>query len=97
VSSGDSWLRLRAADRAVCSGRVLGGDPGGDGPGVVLMLSFGAEILRPCCRPRLGRTSPKVELTPRVLLLPLHRRLSLQDWFACSMHMFFAAAEAQTY
>jgi hypothetical protein len=38
-----------------------------------------------------------VELTPRVLLLPLHRRLSLQDRFACSVHMFFAAAEAQTY
>jgi hypothetical protein len=38
-----------------------------------------------------------VELTPRVLLLPLHRRLSLQDRFACSMHMFFAAVEAQTY
>jgi hypothetical protein len=64
---------------------------------VVLTSSFGAEILRPCCRPRLGRTSPKVELTPTVLLLPLHRRLSLQDRFAYSMHMFFAAAEAQTY
>jgi hypothetical protein len=64
---------------------------------VVLTSSFGAEILRPCCRPRLGRTPPKVELTPRVLLLRLHRRLSLQDWFACSMHMFFATAEAQTY
>jgi hypothetical protein len=64
---------------------------------VVLTSSFGAEILRPCCRPRLGRTSPKVELTPRVLLLPLHRSMSLQDQFACSMHMFFAATEAQTY
>jgi hypothetical protein len=64
---------------------------------VVLTSSFGAEILRPCCYPRLGRTSPKVESTPRVLLLPLHRRLSLQDLFACSMHMFFAATEAQTY
>jgi hypothetical protein len=85
------------ASRAVCSGRVSGGDPGGDGPGVVLTSSFGAEILRPRCRPRLGRTSPKVELTPRVLLLPLHRRMSLQDRFACSMHMFFAATEAQTY
>jgi hypothetical protein len=63
----------------------------------VLTSSFGAEILCPCCRPRLGRTSPKVELTPRVLLLPLHRRLSLQDRFACSVHMFFAATEAQTY
>jgi hypothetical protein len=61
------------------------------------MSSFGAEILRPRCRPRLGRTSPKVELTPRVLLLPLHRLLSLRDQFACSMHMFFVAAEAQTY
>jgi hypothetical protein len=38
-----------------------------------------------------------VELTPRVLLLPLRRRLSLQDRFAYSMHMFFAAAKAQTY
>jgi hypothetical protein len=36
---------------------------------MVLTSSFGAEILRPCCSPRLGRTSPKVELTPRVLLL----------------------------
>jgi hypothetical protein len=85
------------AGRAVCSGRVPGEDPGGDGPDAVLTSSFGAEILRLCCCPRLGRTSPKVELTPRVLLLPLHRRLSLQDRFACSMHMFFAAAEAQTY
>jgi hypothetical protein len=32
-----------------------------------------------------------------VLLFPFHRRLSLQDRFACSVHMFFAAAEAQTY
>jgi hypothetical protein len=38
-----------------------------------------------------------VELMLRVLLLPLHRRLSLQDRFACSMRMFFVAAEAQTY
>jgi hypothetical protein len=45
------------------------------------MSSFGVEILRPCCRPRLGRTSPKVELTPRVSLLSLHRRLILQDQF----------------
>jgi hypothetical protein len=64
---------------------------------VVLTSSFGAEIVRPCCRPRFGRTPPKVELTPRVLLLPLHRRLSLLDRFTCSMRMFFAAAEAQTY
>jgi hypothetical protein len=64
---------------------------------VVLTSSYGAEVLRPCCRPRLGQTSPKVELTPRVLLLPFHQRLSLQDRFACIVHMFFAAAEAQTY
>jgi hypothetical protein len=48
---------------------------------MVLTSSFGAEILRPCCRPRFGRTSPKVELTPRVLLLPLRQGLSLQDRF----------------
>ena len=57
--------------RAACSGWILGEDPGGDGPGVVLMSSFGVEILRPRRRPRLGRTSPKVLSTPRVLLLPL--------------------------
>jgi hypothetical protein len=81
VSSGDSWLRLWVAGRAVCSGRVPGGDPSGDSLGVVLTSSFGVETLRPCCRPRLGQTSPKVELTPRVLLLPLRRRLSVQDRF----------------
>jgi hypothetical protein len=69
------------AGQAVCSGRVPGEDPGGDGPGAVPRSSFGVETLRPRCRPRLGRTSPKVELTPRVLLLPFRRRLSLQDWF----------------
>jgi hypothetical protein len=67
--------------RAVCLGRIPREDPGGDGPGVVLMSSFEVEILRPRCRPRLGRTSPKVGLTPRVLLLPLHQGPSLQDWF----------------
>jgi hypothetical protein len=56
--------------RAVCSSRIPREDPGGDGPGVVLMSSFGVEILRPRRCPRLGRTSPKVLLTPRVLLLP---------------------------
>jgi hypothetical protein len=56
--------------RAVCSSQILGEDPGGDGPGVVMMSSFEVEILRPRRRSRLGRTSPKVYLTPRVLLLP---------------------------
>jgi hypothetical protein len=32
--------------------------------------SFGVEILGPRRRPRLGRTSPKVLSTPRVLRLP---------------------------
>jgi hypothetical protein len=59
------------AGRAVCSGRVPRGDPGDDGPGVVLTGSFEVEILRPCRHPRLGRTPPKVESMPRVLLLPL--------------------------
>jgi hypothetical protein len=51
--------------------RFLRGDPGGDGLGVVLTSSFEGEILRPCRRPRPGRIPPKVESTPRVLLLPL--------------------------
>jgi hypothetical protein len=59
------------AGRAICSGRVPGRDPGDDGPGVVLTGSFEVETLRPCRRPRLGRTPPKVESMPRVLLLPL--------------------------
>jgi hypothetical protein len=71
MSSGDNSLRLGAAGRAVCSGRVPGGGPGDDGPGVVLTGSFEAEILRPRRRPRLGRIPPKLESTPRVLLLPL--------------------------
>jgi hypothetical protein len=41
-------------------GRIPGEDPGGDGPSAVLMSSFGVEILRPRCRPRLGRILPKV-------------------------------------
>jgi hypothetical protein len=53
-----------------CSGWILGEDPGGDGQGVVMMSSFRVEILGPGRRPRLGRTSPKVQSTPRVLLLP---------------------------
>jgi hypothetical protein len=57
--------------RAACSGRILGEDPGGDGPGLVMTLSFRVETLGPRYRPRLGRASPKVLPTPRVLLLPL--------------------------
>jgi hypothetical protein len=56
--------------RAACSGQILGEDPGGDGPGLVMMLSFRAKTLGLCRHPRLGRTSPKVLLTPRVLQLP---------------------------
>jgi hypothetical protein len=57
--------------RAACSGQILGEDPGGDGPGLVMALSFSAETLEPRHRPRLGRTSPKLLSTPRVLLLTL--------------------------
>jgi hypothetical protein len=57
--------------RAACSGRILGEDPGGDGPGLVMTLSFRAKTLGPRHRPRPGRTSPKVLSMPRVLLLPL--------------------------
>jgi hypothetical protein len=58
------------ASRAACPSRILGEDPGGDGPGLVMTLSFRAETLGLRHRPRLGRTSLKVLSTPRVLLLP---------------------------
>jgi hypothetical protein len=57
--------------RAACSSWILGEDPGGDGPSLVMTSSFRVEILGPRSRPRLGRASPKVLSTPRVLLLPL--------------------------
>jgi hypothetical protein len=56
--------------RAACSGRIPGEDPGGDGPGLVMTPSFRVEVFGPRRRPRLGRTSPKVLSTLRVLLLP---------------------------
>jgi hypothetical protein len=55
--------------QATCPSRILGEDPGSDGPDVVMTSSFRVEILGPRRRPRLGRTSPKVLSTPRVLLL----------------------------
>jgi hypothetical protein len=51
---------------------------------------------RSCRRPRPGQIPPKAKTTPRVLPLPL-LCLNLQGQFVCSMRMFFAAAEAQTY
>jgi hypothetical protein len=48
------------ADRAVCSSRIPKEDPAGAGPGVVLLSSFGVEILQPRRRPRLGQIPPKV-------------------------------------
>jgi hypothetical protein len=61
------WVRWKSEGRAhlarlhaACSSRILGGDPGGDGPGVMMKSSFRVEILGPRRRPRLGRTSPKV-------------------------------------
>ncbi len=46
-------------------------DTAAGGPSAVLASSFEVEILRPCRRPRPGQIPPKVESTPRVLLLPL--------------------------
>jgi hypothetical protein len=66
--------------RAACSGRILEEDPGGDGPGLVMTLSFKAETLGPRRRPRLGRASPKVLSTPGGAAAPFSRQdPSLQD------------------
>jgi hypothetical protein len=52
----------------------------------------GWRSLRPCRRLRPGQIPPRVETSPRVLLLP--RCLNLQEQFICSMRMFFATAGA---
>jgi hypothetical protein len=67
---GTAGLGCGAVGRAICSGRVPGGDPSDDGPGAVLTFSFEAEILRPCRRSRPGQIPLMVESTLRVLLLP---------------------------
>jgi hypothetical protein len=56
--------------RAACSGRIPEEDPGSNGPGVAMTLSFRVEIFGPRRRPRLGQTSPKVSSMLRVLLPP---------------------------
>jgi hypothetical protein len=56
--------------RAACSGQIPGEDPGGDDPGLVMTSFLRVEVFGPHRRPRLGRTSPKVLSTPRVLLVP---------------------------
>jgi hypothetical protein len=83
TSSEDGWPRPGVTGRAVCLGRIPGEDPGGDGPGVAMMSSFRVEIFGPRRRPRLGRTSPKVLSTPRVLLLPLAVKIR-----ACRIGLF---------
>jgi hypothetical protein len=45
------------AGRAVCSSRIPGEDPGGDGPGVVLMSSFGVGD-PPTASPSEARSDP---------------------------------------
>jgi hypothetical protein len=59
--------------RAVYSSRILGEDPGGDGPGVMMKSSFRVEILGPRRHPRLGRTSPKVLLLPSAVKIRAYR------------------------
>jgi hypothetical protein len=51
------------------------------------------RTFRPCRRPRPGQILPKVETTPRVLLLPLSMS-EPAGTVCCSMRMFFAATEA---
>jgi hypothetical protein len=75
MSAGTAGRGLGVTSRAACPSRILGEDPGSDGPGVAMTSSFRVEIFGPRRRPRLGRTSPKVLSTPRVLLLPSSVRI----------------------
>jgi hypothetical protein len=62
------------------------------------MSSFGVRIHRLLRCPRLGRTSPKVWLTPRVLLLPSTVKIrAYRIGLSCRVCMFSEAAEAQTH
>ena len=70
TSLEDSWPRPRGDRPSRLLGPDSREDPGSDGPGVAMTSSFRVEIFGPRRRPRLGRTSPKVLSTPRVLLLP---------------------------
>jgi hypothetical protein len=70
TSLEDGWPRPRGDRPSRLLGPDSREDPGSDGPGVAMTLSFRVEIFGPRRRPRLGQTSPKVSSMPRVLLLP---------------------------
>jgi hypothetical protein len=57
--------------------------------GVVLASSLRWRSFCSGRRPRLGQVLPRVETTPRVLLLPPCRCPNLQEQFVCSMRMLF--------
>jgi hypothetical protein len=98
MSSGDRWLRLRGGRPS----RLLEPDSWKrswrrwPGRGTDVVLRSGDPRSRR--RPRLGRTSPKVYLTLRVLLLPSTVKIrACRIGLSCSVRMFSASAEAQTY
>jgi hypothetical protein len=97
MSSGDSWLRLWSG-RSRC---LLG--PGPWGRPWLRWPKRGADVFL-----RRGDLSARVAVRGRARFrrrwkqrrgccCSLYRCLNLQEQFVCSMHMFFAAAEAQTY
>jgi hypothetical protein len=97
VSSGDSWLRLQS-DRSRCP---LGPEPlrrpwlrwPKRGAGVLLRGGDSSARVTVRGRARFRRRWKQ----RRGCCCSLCRCLNLQEQFVCSMRMFFAAAEAQTY
>jgi hypothetical protein len=97
MSSGDSWLRLRSGQPS----RLLG--PGSWKRPWLRWPKHGADTFL-----RGGDPSARVAVRGRArsrrrwkqrrgCCCSLCRCLNLQEQFVCSMRMFFAAAEAQTY
>jgi hypothetical protein len=95
-SSGDSWLRLRS-DQPRC---LLGSEPWRRswlrwpkrGAGVLLRGGYPSARVAVRGRARFRRRWKR----RRGCCCSLCRCLNLQEQFVCSMHMFFAATEAQT-
>jgi hypothetical protein len=97
MSSGDSWLRLRSDQPSRLLGLGSWRRPWLQCPrrGADIFLRGGDPSARVAVRGRAR--SRRRWKQRRGCCCSLCRCLNLQEQFVCSAHMFFAAAEAQTY
>ena len=97
MSSGDSWLRLWSGRSRCLLGPGPWRRPGLRWPkrGAGVLLRGGDPFTRVAVRGRAR--SRRRHRRRRGCCCSLCRCLNLQEQFVCSVRMFFAAAEAQTY